>query len=47
MTALHLAEAWGLPPWEIMAHEEGGLWAARWACYQNEKHRAEENMRKK
>ena len=31
-----MAEAWGTPPWEIMAHPGSLKWAARFALYRQE-----------
>jgi mannosyltransferase OCH1-like enzyme len=36
LTALQLAEAWHVPPWEIMDAEGSLIWSARWAAYQKE-----------
>ena len=33
MTALQLAEAWHVPPWEIMDAPGSLRWAARYAAY--------------
>ena len=41
-TALQLAEAWGVPPWEIMAAPGSRRWAARWAVYRAELKAAQE-----
>jgi len=42
MAALKMAEAWGVPPWEIMEHEDGAYWAARYFVYKDELHKAQE-----
>jgi len=36
ISALQMAEAWGVPPWEIMEHPGSLMWAARWAFYQKQ-----------
>lgn len=43
---LQMAEAWGVPPWEIMDAEGSLLWAARWAAYRKEVQWVEEDRRK-
>ncbi len=41
-----MAEAWGVPPWEIM-HTPGSLrWASRWAAYREQQHKVDEMNRK-
>lgn len=42
MAALQMAEAWGVPPWEVMEHPGGIVWAARWALYEQQKARVRE-----
>jgi hypothetical protein len=44
---LQMAEAWGVPPWEIMRAPGSLLWAARWAAYRKEVHRIEEERANK
>lgn len=36
VTALQLAEAWHIPPWEIMEHPGSLMWSARWAFYRRQ-----------
>ncbi len=36
MGVLQMAEAWGVPPWEIMSAHGSLKWAARWAAYRKE-----------
>lgn len=38
---LQMAEDWGKAPEEILAMRRGPLWAARWACYREERAKAE------
>jgi len=35
-----MAEAWGTPPWEILRAPASAQWAARFAIYQDELHKA-------
>jgi hypothetical protein len=43
--ALQMAEAWGVPPWEIMDAPGSLMWAARWAAYRKEVRWVEENKK--
>ena len=36
VTALQLAEAWHVPPWEIMDHPGSLMWAARYMFYRRQ-----------
>ena len=47
ITALQLAETWGVPPWEIMEHAGSLMWASRWAFYQKIVARVREQQNKK
>jgi hypothetical protein len=44
---LQMAEAWGVPPWEIMEAEGSLLWAARWAFYRKQVRWVEEDRARK
>ena len=42
--ALQLSEAWGIPPWDVMAHPQGVRWAARYAAWKQAESQAREMM---
>jgi hypothetical protein len=42
LTAILLAEAWHMPPWEIMEHEDSAYWASRYFVYKDELRKAQE-----
>jgi len=43
---LQMAEAWGVPPWEIMQQPGSVRWAARWSFYREQLALAQEDMKK-
>ena len=43
---LQMAEAWGVPPWEIIRHPGSLVWGARWAAYRKQVQWVEEERRK-
>jgi hypothetical protein len=45
LTALQLAEAWGMHPDDVLQRPGGLKWAARWACYRDMLHKAQENAK--
>lgn len=45
LVALQLAEAWGMPPWEVLRAPGSLRWAHRWAVYQQAINRIRESQR--
>jgi hypothetical protein len=46
VTALQLAEAWGVPPWEVMERPGGMRWAHRYVFYQKQRRWVDEQNAK-
>lgn len=44
---LQMAEAWGVPPWEIEDAEGSLMWANRWAFYRKQVRWVEDQAREK
>lgn len=43
ISALQMAEAWGIPPWEIMERSGSLRWMARWKFYREQVARVEKD----